>query len=250
MNECQLSAPAPESTCIARYRRPEARVRLDFIGKARATCRDTRWLWREAERDDGRANRDLLQVHADHVKHPERHRQGERDGDVNGRAGAGDAVNPSAPAVLLFAALAAYAITSGACNFIEIIYPNELFPTAVRATATGTVVAISRVGSAVSTFVLPLVLTGTGLAGVMWLLAGVNIAGLVATLGLGEETRGRALSDTSAASPESCSGRIWGWVSRAAMRISVSSFRTTREDVERSTAAILEAAATVSGSLR
>ena len=120
------------------------------------------------------------------------------------------AINPSAPAVLLFAALAAYAITSGACNFIEIIYPNELFPTAVRATATGTVVAISRVGSAVSTFVLPMVLMGSGLAGVMWLLAGVNVAGLMVTLLLGEETRGRALSDTSAASPEptAVSGRV------------------------------------------
>ena len=112
------------------------------------------------------------------------------------------AVNPGAPAVLLFAALALYAVTSGACNFIEIIYPNELFPTAVRATATGTVVAISRVGSAVSTFVLPMVLTGSGLAGVMWLLAGVNIAGLVVTALLGEETRGRSLSETSAASPQ------------------------------------------------
>ncbi len=113
------------------------------------------------------------------------------------------AVNPSAPTVLLFAALAVYAITSGACNFIEIIYPNELFPTAVRATATGTVVAISPVGSAVSTFVLPMVLMGSGLAGVMWLLAGVNIAGLVVTVLLGEETRGRSLSETSAVSPES-----------------------------------------------
>jgi MFS transporter, putative metabolite transport protein len=108
------------------------------------------------------------------------------------------AVNPSAPAAVLFAALAVYAITSGACNFIEIIYPNELFPTAIRATATGTVVAISRVGSAVSTFVLPMVLTGSGLAGVMWLLAGVNIAALAVTVLLGEETRGRALSETSA----------------------------------------------------
>ena len=40
------------------------------------------------------------------------------------------------------------------------------------------------------------------------------------------------------------------WHGQAAMRISVSSFRTTREDVARSAAAILEAATAVSGTLR
>jgi glutamate/tyrosine decarboxylase-like PLP-dependent enzyme len=40
------------------------------------------------------------------------------------------------------------------------------------------------------------------------------------------------------------------WQGRAAMRISVSSFRTTAEDVERSAAAILKAAATAGGSAR
>ncbi len=40
------------------------------------------------------------------------------------------------------------------------------------------------------------------------------------------------------------------WQGRAAMRISVSSFRTTGDDVERSVAAILEAAAAASGALR
>ena len=40
------------------------------------------------------------------------------------------------------------------------------------------------------------------------------------------------------------------WQGRAAMRISVSSFRTTNEDVERSAAAILAAAAALSGSPR
>jgi glutamate/tyrosine decarboxylase-like PLP-dependent enzyme len=40
------------------------------------------------------------------------------------------------------------------------------------------------------------------------------------------------------------------WRGRAAMRISVSSFRTTEDDVERSVAAILEAAAAVTGALR
>jgi glutamate/tyrosine decarboxylase-like PLP-dependent enzyme len=40
------------------------------------------------------------------------------------------------------------------------------------------------------------------------------------------------------------------WQGTAAMRISVSNWRTTKDDVERSAAAILEAAAAVSGSLR
>ena len=40
------------------------------------------------------------------------------------------------------------------------------------------------------------------------------------------------------------------WQGRAAMRISVSSFRTTREDVERSAAAILDAAAAASSLVR
>ena len=43
---------------------------------------------------------------------------------------------------------------------------------------------------------------------------------------------------------------VTDWQGRAAMRISVSSFRTTADDVERSAAAILEAAAASSGALR
>lgn len=115
------------------------------------------------------------------------------------------ALAPDAPPLALVVALAVYAVTSGACNFLEIVYPNELFPTAVRATATGTVVAISRVGAAISTFMLPTMLDGTGVGAVMWLMAGVNVAGLVVTLALGEETRGRSLADT--ASPRRTGGR-------------------------------------------
>jgi MFS transporter, putative metabolite transport protein len=104
------------------------------------------------------------------------------------------ALFPQAPAVLLFAALAVYALASGASNFIEIIVPNELFPTAVRATATGIVVAVSRVGAVASTFLLPTLLVEAGAGTVMWFLAAVNAAGLVATIVLGEETMGRPLN--------------------------------------------------------
>lgn len=67
----------------------------------------------------------------------------------------------------------------------------------MRASATGAVVAISRVGSATSTFLLPLILVSSGVSGVMWLMAAVNVAGLLVTLTLGEETRGRPLDETS-----------------------------------------------------
>jgi putative MFS transporter len=107
------------------------------------------------------------------------------------------ALFPGAPTLVLFVALALYAVTSGSCNFIEIIYPNELFPTEIRATATGVVTAASRTGSATSTFLLPLLLADGGLVAVMWLLAAVNVVGLLVTLTLAEETRGRALSEVA-----------------------------------------------------
>jgi putative MFS transporter len=115
------------------------------------------------------------------------------------------AIFPGAPPAVLFAALAVYAVASGASNFIEIIVPNELFPTAVRATATGIVVAISRIGAVASTFLLPTILTDWGTGAVMWLLALVNLAGLIGTVLLGEESRDRALVATAV--PAASEGR-------------------------------------------
>jgi MFS transporter, putative metabolite transport protein len=111
---------------------------------------------------------------------------------------AGLALWQDAPPVGAFTLLAVYAVSSGASNFIEIIVPNELFPTSVRATATGIVVAFSRVGSVISTFALPLLLaTSGGLASVMWILAAVNVAGLIATVAFGNESKGLSLAAAS-----------------------------------------------------
>ncbi|WP_219825557.1 hypothetical protein [Nonomuraea typhae] len=43
-------------------------------------------------------------------------------------------------------AFAFYAFASGGPSILEWIYPNELFPTEVRATAVGVAVGISRIG--------------------------------------------------------------------------------------------------------
>ena len=60
------------------------------------------------------------------------------------------------------------------------------------------IASLSRTTSE-SSVELELNLDGTGVGAIMWLMAGVNVAGLLVTLTLGEETRGRSLTDTASA---------------------------------------------------
>lgn len=100
------------------------------------------------------------------------------------------------PVALVFAAICAFAFFNGAANFLQIVYPNELFPTEVRATAVGVGTAVSRIGAAVATYAMPFALD----AGISWVLlvgAAISVVGLAATLAWGEETKGQSLSAVS-----------------------------------------------------
>jgi putative MFS transporter len=104
---------------------------------------------------------------------------------------------PGLTAMAVFAAICFFAIASGASNFLEVVYPNELFPTEVRATAVGIGTAASRIGAAVAVYLMPYALD----RGVNWVLlagAAVSALGLVVTLAWGVETAGRALTDVAA----------------------------------------------------
>jgi putative MFS transporter len=57
---------------------------------------------------------------------------------------------------------ALFALTLSAAANLEFIYPPELFPTHLRATGVGFATAVSRFGSALSTFLLPLVVEHYG----------------------------------------------------------------------------------------
>jgi len=59
-----------------------------------------------------------------------------------------------------------------------------LFPTAIRASASGFAAATSKVGAAFGTFVTPQLEAAWGLAGVLALMAAVSVAGLVTTAAL------------------------------------------------------------------
>lgn len=105
------------------------------------------------------------------------------------------AVIPGVPATVFFLALAVFAITSGASSFLEVVYPNELFPTEVRATAVGVGTAMSRIGSAAGTYLMPMALVSLGPSGALGIGAAVTVVGLLVAVVMAPETRGVALAD-------------------------------------------------------
>ncbi len=92
------------------------------------------------------------------------------------------------------------ALASGAFTFLEVVYPNELFPTDIRATVVGFGTAISRVGSAASTYLMPVAIISFGALGALLIGAGISLIGLVATFILAPETANRSLADISSGS--------------------------------------------------
>jgi putative MFS transporter len=103
---------------------------------------------------------------------------------------------PGLPVMAVFGAVCAFALLSGGSNFLEIVYPNELFPTEIRATAVGIGTAASRIGAAVAVYLMPFALD----KGVNWVLlagAAISFVGLAVTLSWGVETAGRSLGEAA-----------------------------------------------------
>jgi putative MFS transporter len=115
------------------------------------------------------------------------------------------AISPQAPLWMIAFAFAVYALFNGGPSILEWIYPNELFPTEVRATAVGLCTGISRIGAAVGTFATPWALTNLGLSATMYIATGIAVVGAVVSYFMAPETKGKDLSQTAAL--DSVSGR-------------------------------------------
>ncbi|MGH8401674.1 MAG: MFS transporter [Gammaproteobacteria bacterium] len=73
------------------------------------------------------------------------------------------------------------------------LFPVELYPSDLRASAHGLATAVSRVGALAAVLLLPAVQAWIGNAGLMLLFAGVAVLGAVLSAWLGEETMQRPL---------------------------------------------------------
>jgi MFS transporter, putative metabolite transport protein len=104
------------------------------------------------------------------------------------------ALLPFANATWVVVAFVAYAIGMGAATVLELVYPAELFPTEVRATATGFAAAVSRIGAFVGTFALPVTLARFGITVVIGAACVLSLCGLVISFLWAPETKGVSIS--------------------------------------------------------
>ena len=109
---------------------------------------------------------------------------------------------PNASPAIIMLGFAIYAIGSGGPADLEWIYPNELFPTEIRASAVGMATAISRIGAFLGTFALPIMLEKWGIGPTMLVMAAITILGLILSIALAPETRGMTLAEASSVNYE------------------------------------------------
>lgn len=107
------------------------------------------------------------------------------------------AVLPADAIVLKALCFIVFAMLSAGSSVLQWVYPSELFPTEVRATALGFATSVSRIGAAVGTFLFPIGLARLGVSKVMLAVAGICLLGWVISLIMAPETRGMSLDEAS-----------------------------------------------------
>ncbi|MDZ3991315.1 MFS transporter [Pseudomonas sp. Teo4] len=95
--------------------------------------------------------------------------------------------NSAGSFILVFFAI--YALFIGGAQVLTLVYPNEIFPTEIRAFAVGVGTSISRIGAAVGTYLVPLSLDVLGIAQTMYVAAAITLFGLLLSWLLAPETR-------------------------------------------------------------
>ncbi|SMC46267.1 MFS transporter [Sporomusa malonica] len=114
---------------------------------------------------------------------------------------------PTASTPVIMFGFAVYALANGAPNVLCWLYPNELFPTEIRASAVGFGTAISRIGAAIGIYLLPQWLTDYGIGNTMLIMAGFTLTGLLIVAWLAPETKDLTLAQ-AAGSADTTSGHM------------------------------------------
>ena len=109
--------------------------------------------------------------------------------------------NPSFIVILVLFVIFGASNTAGGAH--EWVYPNELFPTHIRATAMGLITAITRILCAFTTFLYPIIMDKFGLSVTLYICAGVSAAGWLLAVIMAPETKNMNLEQTASLNKQS-----------------------------------------------
>lgn len=104
----------------------------------------------------------------------------------------------SAPAPLVLVLFLIFSFVNAMNGVLTSVYPGEVFPTEVRGIGTGFAAAISRLGAATGTFLLPVGIESIGIGPVLLILAAIVASGAIVSQMWAPETKGKSLSETAA----------------------------------------------------
>ncbi|MED3985720.1 MFS transporter [Peribacillus simplex] len=106
-------------------------------------------------------------------------------------------VLPSSATVLMILSFAIFTLIMSAVSNLVGVFPAESFPTEIRSTGVGLATSISRLGSAIGTFLLTMGIANFGIQFTMFCLTAVLIIGAVVSIAWAPETKSLTLSDAS-----------------------------------------------------
>ncbi|WP_434772360.1 MFS transporter [Pseudomonas entomophila] len=116
----------------------------------------------------------------------------------SGLALLGLALFQSASATTTLFLFGIYSVAIGGAQVLALVYPNEIFPTEIRAHAVGMGTSMSRIGAALGTYLLPLSIQDYGIDAILYVAAAITFAGLAVSWALAPETRSLSLQQAAA----------------------------------------------------
>ena len=102
-----------------------------------------------------------------------------------------------APGWVIVLCFAVFSFLNALSGNLTAVYPIEILPTPVRSSGVGVAAAVSRVGAAIGTFLLPVGIDTIGTGACMLIAAAVCVVGGVVSQLMAPETTNRDLVDTS-----------------------------------------------------
>jgi MFS transporter, putative metabolite transport protein len=114
----------------------------------------------------------------------------------------------SAVAFLAIGFFILFTVSEAAGSALQFVYPNEVFPTDLRATGMGLAMSVSRIGAAAGTFLLPMTITKLGSAYGLLIAGATSAVGLVVSYRMAPETRGLSLAESHRAQTSSTGASI------------------------------------------